>query len=269
MDIIINPNVERLMGEIKNLKERLLELIEERDELLFQICPNIEAEYMGLLGALEYEALELEEKIRELKRKIEIIREKIAKQEPVILHEIEAQIEEEYKKYAENLLSFKNDLNEASARLNSEKLSSEHTKELKKIYHKIAKQLHPDLNENLTDDQKQLFFKAAEAYKTGDLTLMRMLDVVTEGVDVSAEIPKENAVENLEKRRDKIRLDVDMMKELIRNIKGSYPYKYKEIIEDKQKVCEMQEKLRNIIGTYKAVYEEYEKEYLDFFPENA
>lgn len=266
MEIIISPEVERLQGEVKNLKAKLLVLIDEHDELVYQTCPNIAAKYAQLLGNLELEAFELENNIRKIKRKIELVREKLSKNEPLILMEIEKQLDEEFQEFANALLTAQRENREALARLECEKLSASDSKELKETYRRIAKQLHPDLNENLTEEQRELFFRAAQAYKTGDITLMRMIDAASQTFEVKS-VEDENGIEKLKKQIENLRRNIVSVTEIIRGIKNEFPFNMLDVINDKEQVRVRQEKLNGVIKDYRAVYNEYKEEYLGFFPD--
>ena len=52
-NIIISPEYLKLIEEIKKLKEDIASLYEERDELIYHICKNIESEYISKVGILE------------------------------------------------------------------------------------------------------------------------------------------------------------------------------------------------------------------------
>ena len=65
-DIIINPEYLKLIEEVKQLKEDIASLYEERDELIYHICRNIETEYMSKIGVLEYKLYEFQCKILRL-----------------------------------------------------------------------------------------------------------------------------------------------------------------------------------------------------------
>lgn len=88
-DIIVSPEYLKLLEEIKQLKEDLASLYEERDELIYHICKNIETEYMSKIGVLEYKLYEFQCKILRIKRKIELYQQKINRQEKIDDSEIE------------------------------------------------------------------------------------------------------------------------------------------------------------------------------------
>ena len=70
MDIITHPDFDALKKYCELLRERLLRLILEKDELVNTIIPNIEAEYQLLIGYLTYEKFCLQTEINKSKRTI-------------------------------------------------------------------------------------------------------------------------------------------------------------------------------------------------------
>ena len=68
LEIVIDSEVERLTNEINNLKEELMRVIDEKHDLLNNICPRLQARYYEYFGVLETETAMYEEQIRVLRR---------------------------------------------------------------------------------------------------------------------------------------------------------------------------------------------------------
>ena len=119
-------------------------LIYQRDELALVECKNIEMEYMLALGDLEYKAYELNCLVLRLKRKAEMIRARINRQEKIILSDIESALDEEFADYQARLEEQINRMNAAIERDKCPSLSEEAAGELKKLYHAVVKVLHPN-----------------------------------------------------------------------------------------------------------------------------
>ena len=155
--IIPFPDFQKLKEEIEKLRTELSMLVLERDELRFVICKNIEMEYMLKIGGLEYQAYEAECTFLRLKRKVELIQAKKNRQEKVILSVIEDALDHEFLEYQKRLDEQMDKMNDALERSKAEPLSEEESRELKILYRKVVKALHPDMNPEITDAQARLF----------------------------------------------------------------------------------------------------------------
>lgn len=174
-NVIVFPDFEKLKSEVEKMRTELSMLLLERDELQFVICKNIETEYMLKLGSIEYKAYEAQCAALRLKRKIELIQAKKNRQEKVIISAIEKTLDNEFAEYQKQLDEQIDKMNDALKRSKAEVLSDEDNKELKKLYRKIVKALHPDINPDVSEAQVQLFDNAVSAYKSGDLGTLRII----------------------------------------------------------------------------------------------
>lgn len=155
------------------------------------------------------------------------------------------------------------EINRAISRSHLELLSKEDTILLKKLYRKIVRALHPDINPDLSDRQKDLFYNATESYKAGDLYSIKIIyDIVCAG-DMDADNPLTgkslmDEVKRLEELVQKIQNDIDL-------IKSQSPYTLKIYLEDEDKKLEKLNTLENELKSYQEAIktqEEYIEELL-------
>lgn len=207
------------------------------------------------LGALEYRAYEAQCKALRLKRKIELIQAKKNRQEKVILSEIEDTLDNEFAEYREKLNEQVEKMNDALKRKDCKRLTESETKELKKLYRKIVKALHPDLHPDITNAQLVLFQNAVNAYKNGDLQTLRIIGE-TVGGDIS-ETEQKDALTELNEEKKRLERLVKSIKESIEKIKSEYPYTIKEIVESEEKTAERRQTLESILKQYEEIIEIY------------
>lgn len=254
--IILFPKYEELKEAIEKLRTELSMLVLERDELQFIECKNIEAAYLLALGSLEYKAYEIQCRVLRLKRKSELIQIKKNRQEKISISKIEDTLDLEFEEYQKNLEQQINKINDALQWKEGEFLSEEETRELKELYRKIVKKLHPDLNKDLSEGQLRLFENAVNAYKNGDLgTLQFIGEMVLE--PVLPEI-KEDGLGVLKKEKDRLDSIIKNLKEGIDKIKSEYPYYLKELINDKEKMAAEKVRLENMIKEYEGIIIAYD-----------
>ena len=240
-NVIVFPDFEKLKSEVEKKRTELSMLLLERDELQFVICKNIETEYMLKLGSIEYKAYEAQCAALRLKRKIDLIQAKKNRQEKIIISAIEETLDEEFAEYQKQLDEQIDKVNAAIKRSKAEVLSDEENKELKKLYRKIAKALHPDINPDVSEAQVQLFDNAVSAYKSGDLGTLRIISEMV-GNNPLPEQHKD-AMTQLVEERERLEGLLESIRESIENIKSEYPYTMKDILEDTKKTEQKKQEL--------------------------
>lgn len=253
--VIIFPEFEELKNETEKLRTELSMLMLERDELCMVECKNIEMAYMLKLGSLEYKVFETQCSFLRLKRKVKLIQAKKNRQEKVNIQAIETLLDNEFAEYQEKLEEQLNKMNSALDRSKGKFLSDEDTRELKQLYHKIVKALHPDLNPNLTPAQQGLFYRAVSAYENGDLDSMRIIAEMLP--DTAHTNLHEDAMSELIKERDRLKKLIETVKENIEKIKSEYPYNVKDLVRDEEKIAERRAELQDTLQQYEEAIKLY------------
>ncbi len=246
--VIYFPEFEQLKIEVEKLRTELSMLVQERDELLYVECKNIEMLYMLKLGALEYKVYEAQCAMLRMKRKLELIQAKRNRQEKIDLAWIEAVLDEEFAAYREKLEEQLGKMNDAIDRSHAKALTEQETKELKRLYRRVVKRIHPDLNPDLSEEKQRLFLQAVSAYENGDLNTLRIIDEMAGDPVLPEETP--DALGTLRQERDRLYALLDDIKAGIVRIKSEYPYTVKEIVQDEQKVDECRRQLEELLEQY-------------------
>ena len=118
----------------------------------------------------------------------------------------------------------------------------------KKIYRRLAKLLHPDINKKTVenDSLRDLWTRIAEAYKKSDVDALEDLEtLVNKAMDELGENRFEIAYPDIEDRIERVEAQIN-------EILTTEPYTYIDLLCDKEKKAAFLEKL-------KAEHDEYEK----------
>lgn len=255
-NVILFPDYEKLKKEVERLKTELSMHLYEYDELRLVVCKNIEAEYLRELGGLEYQIFETECTVRRLMRKVDLIQARINRQEPVVLKEIEAILEEEFLVYQQQLDEMIGKINKAIECGEKKRLSDADDKEIKKLYRSIVKALHPDLHPNQSQERMDLFHNAVRAYEHGDLAMIRLIHSIVSGKP-DAEAEDKDPMTYLREEKARLEQSLQTIEEKMEEIKSKYPYTMREILEDKEKLRAKREEYETVLTEYRETEKRY------------
>lgn len=243
-----------LKEKIERLRKEISDKYLERDTLIHHTCKNIEAEYILLFGNLEYKAYESELKYRRLKRKFELIMIRKNRKEEINIDDVEKLLDQEFVEYKKKLEKLLSDFDSALEFLKSPSLSEKNSQELKSLYKKLVKLLHPDLNPNQTETMINLFIKAVDAFEKGDLETLKMIYEIVKGESNIEKI--ENPLHEIERLKDTLnRLDSDIEK-----IKSNYPYTLIDVLKSEENKEKRKVELEDLIERYNSLIKVYEGE---------
>jgi hypothetical protein len=225
------------------LKSELSDLIAERDQLVCVVILNIEAEYQLKIGWLEYDKFKMQVAVSRMRRAIELAQTAINRDEQFFIAEIEETLNQEFLEWEQKLRKHLKQIKAAQNRFKS-LLSSEESEESAKIYKKIVKMLHPDVNLEMYEKNRDLWERAAMAYKNGDLEGLRVLLILLEDV---GEEPKIDS-DFLKRRSETLKSLIKKVMAEIRVIKSKFPYILKDKLGNETWVKNEQEKLKSEIS---------------------
>ncbi len=265
---------QKLLEEIKELKANILSLTAERDDLKFHICPELEAEYINRIGNIELRVLNAKLEVLRLKRVVEIIQAQINRQEQVSEVKARKQAQKEYQKFEDDLNQkaekarsankFKEDEEQKEAEWQKEQEEraesgddkapkyESRSDEIKALYRRIVKALHPDTNPDETEAEKELFREAVEAMHNGDLDKLREIAAMIDEGKISEneiDVSPEN-IDKLKEILEGLKIRIESLQEEIAEIKNSFPYTEKEFLEDEELVSERQKELTDLLYEY-------------------
>jgi len=199
-EITVSPEIQRVEADCQLLREEVARLLAEAHDSINVVKPNLLAIYQTKLGAWELKRLRLECDIGRLKRKISIIQASINRGERVHEAELEGQLDLEF-------LDWSTRVTEAVAALDAAKQRMDHTmtpqaaQELRDLYRAFVKRLHPDLRPDLTEQERQLWYRVQEANDRADIEELRALALI----DPHTAGQRSTGLEDLIRERDALR----------------------------------------------------------------
>ncbi len=135
-----------------------------------------------------------------------------------------------------------------SAAGESAKKNNNPAKELRALYLKILKALHPDNKKDRTEKDDELLREGIKAYESGNLERLREIAEMIEDEDIESRF--QNNPEDIEELKRLLKQlsqqRTDLQTSIIR-IMGSFPYNLKEFLADETAVAARQEELNKII----------------------
>ena len=203
-----------------------------------------ERDYTRVFGGLVIEIFN--EKIQCVKKKkaISFCQVAINRGRAVTKEEIEKYVEEESKKYQETLDSM---IEEHKAAKAAGSVTELEFLTIKKIYRKLVKLIHPDLNPNFAGNEKfqELWFQIVVAYNGNDLKSLQELEtLVAKALEQSGLGVEKIEIPDIEKKT----ADVE---EEIKTIKETDPYQYQFLLLDPDAVAEKKKQMENELKEYK------------------
>lgn len=255
--IIEFPNDKKLRDKLIKLKENLEKLVFERDNLKYVICENIKSSYIITFGSYEYKLFKVFCKYHRLRRKKDMIQAIVNRNEKIDLHEIEKKLDLEFDDYKKKLDEKINEINKAINYSYLETLTKEDTILIKKLYRKIVRILHPDLNPEITDREKELFYNATQSYKLGDISTLKIIyDIISsDNIDKEKNLTGKSLIDEVKRLEDlvkKVQNNIDI-------IKSQTPYTWKIYIEDENKKIKKLNDLEKQIKSYEEAIKSQEE----------
>ena len=220
----------------KTAYEEYEQLLLERDSL-YKEKESIYVMYIHEFGDLLVERFHSQINIICTKKSIAFCQAKINRGWIVCLSELNSFIDIEMQGYNDKL-SCMIDQNESCRRLT--RLSKDENQRIKRIYRKLARLLHPDLNPDIENETwlSDLWERISTAYKFGDLEELENLELLANTAldSLNVEHP-EIIIPNIGQRIEKIKND-------IRQIVSTEPYIYKKTLENPVEIKKLKEKLQ-------------------------
>ena len=244
-DIILSPAAEEKLSSINKLTNEFTNLSIEYNELVSVIKPNLECKYNTTIGDKEYKLLILKIKVSSLKRRIELIQSYLNRGESPDFPVISKKIKKEFTKWNAEIRKVHEKLQEAERHASLAALTDEDAARLKELYRILVKKLHPDLNSNLTEDDKVLWERVISAFKQGNLEELEVLFILAEQYECSETMKTETEINN---KLSLLKKKIKNLMVKINTLNSEFPLNIKEKIYDIKWIQQKQKELEKEIN---------------------
>lgn len=243
----LTKKLEHLHIEFLDLFTRHKDMVENESDILTSV-------YLEKLGRFQLELLKKQTEASRLKMKMNFIQAAINRNENPDLKAINREIDQRLLEYYQQIAVQSAALDDANMVL-SQLITEEETKKLKEIFRVLCKRLHPDLNPNQTEEEKDLFVKVKVAYelqRLGDLQniLLYLNDSDRENLTSVLKHEKEERIKHLENQ-------IKILKDKIEKLKQSFPFNMRDLISDDDHIRQKQEELKVQIKTAEEEADKY------------
>jgi hypothetical protein len=247
--LALTPEHAAALQRYQELLERMPLLEEEKEQLLNHLLPMLNAKYLELVGENKVELLNYQLEAYMLRRKMEMIRAAINRGSPILIEVIDTLVEAEVKEQREKLEQEAQKYQQALQLVKAPALDKKDADELRQLYYRLARLLHPDMNPDLTVEQQALWLQVSEAYREGNLERMRGLMVLAESGQPIVATEVSSSVEELVRRANYLQMVIDANLEQIGRIKSSFPYTHLEQFDDTAWVAQQNSMIREAIAS--------------------
>jgi len=242
----ITAENEELTRKLESLHLEFLDLFTRHKDMVENESVVLTSLYLEKLGRLQLELLEKQTEASRLKMKMNMIQAAINRNELPDLKAIDYEINVRLQNYYAQIQVQSAALDEARKVL-SHLISEEETQKLKEVFRLLCKRLHPDLNPNQTEEEKDLFIKVKAAYdlqRLSDLQeiLLYLDDSNKEKLNLISGDEKVERIKHLENQVSSLKLKIDQLKQ-------SFPFSIEELIYDDDYIVRKQEELQIQIKT--------------------
>ena len=216
-----------LRAEVERLRTELCMREAEYDELMCQRRPAVMAEYMLAIGHLELRLYRLRCDCARLARRIDMLRAALNRGDTPDTEAIDAALDAEFAEFEKTVSQMIGELNDALARRDMEALTPEEVREIREVYYRIVKRLHPDVNPGSGPEMLEMYTRAVEMYRRGDLVGLRIIEAAL--ADPSS-LPDSSQL--LEAERDRLRGLLEKLSARIREVEASHPFDKAPLLRD-------------------------------------
>ena len=227
--VLVNPKFVRLINEVNAQKEKLCNLIVERESLVFHTCKSLKVDYMLKIGVLEYDLMKIQDDILRNKSYLELFEQneqRFENDKESLIREIKGKVDFEFSEFEKIEKKQLEDIDIAIDLSRKNLLEKDELEELNAYYYDLQLFLNPALKLNTRTEDDELYERVKSFYKKGDIQRLKKIS------ENYVEEPIVDEVENLLKLSNRFDILIEENQRVIDKIKKSFPYNQKNMLED-------------------------------------
>jgi alpha-L-arabinofuranosidase len=173
------------------------------------------------------------------------------------MQEIDEQLDQEFAEWQKQAEEIYQQIKKAEYFAELPKLSVKEATELKKLYRKLAKKFHPDVNPHEWDERKNFWLRIKDAYQNGDLQEMKTLALLAN--DFQDQNPEISTMDKLRDDCADLKKRIQELINQIAHVKSQFPFDIEEQLQDEEWVTKQKEEIDIQIDEWqntKSLYEE-------------
>lgn len=250
------PKNEALNRELESLNNEYVDLYTRHRELVDNDTPLLMSKYMERIGYLQVQLLEKRTEASRLNMKIKMIQKVLNRDEEADLEAIEKELDKKLEEYYREIKR-QAELLDESKKLLEDLLPEEETEELRTLFRLLCKRLHPDLNPNLTEEEKELFVRVKTAYDLRKLSELQEIYLFLESSEKRGSL--DLTVDDKAERVRFLKERINDLKEKIGKLYNWFPLNIEEELKDESWIEEQKQEINIQIKIVEEKIEEYNK----------
>ena len=265
----MDEEYEKLLRVWKDLREKLIDALVTRDELVFWTAADVESDYMQKLGILEYKVVEFRYLAARMKLKVQLLQKAAEEQTTLLLPQVEKKLDEHLKDQMKQVVSRRRHLNMVLSRRPLERMVGGAAAamvgaapnqalliQMKQMYRRIVERYHPILHVHQSQDDAAFFGSCAAAFRARDFLRLRQFEWMA--MPISDKPAADPGAETMRKELPRLRELWAKTTEEIRRLKGMFPLDQEGILADDARLRERQKLLEEEIERQRGAFREEE-----------
>ena len=255
----VGPTAEELRHAIREVRADILDIVTAIEDIRLQQFPQIYNDYAIKIGCWEKELLEAEVAARRSKRRYALMQAQVNQGNAPQYENIETQLDEEFADWTERAEEAQAAYEQALAwHLARVPMAPADTEELHKLYGTLMKRLHPDVHVGEDEKRAEYFALAQNAYRDGDLKVLRSLETATRRFDPKDDLEGEDNTNALATELELQEVERSAMQKQLEELENSEDMQLGKLLQDPDWVTARTEELKAAVEQWESVQREYD-----------